>query len=209
MSLTSPRECMITTPAPAAGAECGPWPGSILQPDTSLITAAPASSAAAATAALTVSTEIGTSGHACAKRPDDGQDSPLFFVRRDGGCALRSGRFTADIEQVGAFGDQLTRVLDRGVDRKKLTPVAEAVGGNVDDSKNHRPSEGHDAAAHPPGHGAATSGPAGDRPHAGATSGPPRSGGDRRGSATGSGRDRRRGGDRRNGGTAAGASRRA
>src|SRR4029077_20814274 len=94
--------------------------------------------------------------------------------------------FSPHVEHVRAFGDPALRVRNRVLGRKKATPVAEAVGGNVDDSYDDRTSERHRGTAHPPLHeGSLTA--ALTRGHAGATSGPPRIGGERRGSATGIG----------------------
>src|SRR4029079_13545365 len=77
---------------------------------------------------------------------------------------------------VHAFGDHSLRMLQRLGRRKEITPVAEAVGGDVQDSHHDGMIQNQVARPCPPDPGRA-----GGRDalvnHAGATSGPPNSGG--------------------------------
>ena len=56
------------------------------------------------------------------------------------GSAPRAGRLAADVEDVGALGDQRARVLDGAVEGEPLAAVGERVGRDVEDA--------HDARAH-------------------------------------------------------------
>ncbi len=47
--------------------------------------------------------------------------------------------FTADVEDVGAVGDQCHAVLHRVIDAAEHAAVAEGVGGHVDDAHDQRP----------------------------------------------------------------------
>src|SRR5581483_8206007 len=172
MPPTLPRECISTTPTPDL-AHRGPMSGSSRRADTSFTMEAPTAMAASATGALTVSIDSGMSGR------DERRARKTGVMRRISSDQHRrsvgTSRLAADVEDIGAVGDELTAVRDGGVGRKKVTPVAEAVGGDVHYADHDRSAEGDIAAAYAPD-------------QAGATSGPPRSGGaDRRGSPTGIG----------------------
>ncbi len=70
---------------------------------------------------------------------DDGHDSaPL--LRRVDGIRARPRRLAADVEQVGAVGDQLPGAGDGGGRIQELPAVAERVGRHVDDAHHQRPS---------------------------------------------------------------------
>ncbi|HEY8164013.1 MAG TPA: hypothetical protein VIF83_00530, partial [Gemmatimonadaceae bacterium] len=59
------------------------------------------------------------------------------------GYAGRAGPrgFSAHINRVGTIVDELGRLSQSIIGAQKITPVAEAVGGNVDDSDDYRPVE--------------------------------------------------------------------
>ena len=105
-------------------------------PETSLMSTAPASSARSATSARIVSTDTVTP---CADQAgDDGDDAAQLLLGVD---AQRTGPggLAADVDDVGALGDELEPVADGGVGVEPLAAVGEGVGGDVDHP--------HDAAA--------------------------------------------------------------
>src|ERR671931_464478 len=65
-------------------------------------------------------------------------DSPQLFVRRDRHGTLRPGGLTSDVDDVRALVHHLARASERRIGRKETTPVAEAVGGDVEDSHYDR-----------------------------------------------------------------------
>ena len=117
MSATSPRECIRTTPAPAARAHArhrGVEPKRRRRRSRS--TRRPRAPRRA-TAAFTVSTEIGTAGMICdAPLRTTGIDAAQLLLRVDGSRALRPRRLAADVDDVGALGDQPVDVSPRVVD---------------------------------------------------------------------------------------------
>ncbi len=100
-----------TTPAPCAAMSA--IAGSPRRPLTSLMTRAPAASAAAATAARVVSAETGTET-APATTSTAQRHAPHFLVERDRGAAIRRRCLGADVDQIGAVvGGALCRVAQR------------------------------------------------------------------------------------------------
>ena len=71
---------------------------------------------------------------------DDGDDPAQFLVLVDPGGA-GAGGLAADVDEVGALGDEVEAVLDGGRGVEPAAAVGEGVGGDVDDS--------HDRAAVP------------------------------------------------------------
>ena len=63
-----------------------------------------------------------------------GDDAPPFFGAADRHCALWTCRFSPDVDDVGALVVHPPRARHSGFHGKELTPVAEAVGGHVQDS---------------------------------------------------------------------------
>src|SRR6185312_1390385 len=129
-----------------------------------------------------------------AQVPDHRKHPTQFLRLINGRGALRSGALATDVQQISPILHQPLPLRHRRIHRKKLTPVAEAVGGNVDDPHDAGTIEREGARAEGPGHqavaggwrlaarswwrpgaGAATSYQLPSQ--AGATSGPPRSGG--------------------------------
>ena len=107
--------------------------GSSRKPETSLITDAPASIAAAATDDFTVSTESGTLGHGAHSSADHRDNALQLLLARHGSRTLRASGLSPHVEHVRALGDQ-SFACAAAAAAEKTTPVAEAVGGNVDDS---------------------------------------------------------------------------
>ena len=134
MVFGSPSMCIRHTGTPAS-ATTSAIAGSCRSAETSFTKPAPARIACSATAALTVSIEIGTSVR-CASRVDHGQH-PLELDLERHGVGARPGRLPADVEQVGAVGDELQAVGDGGGGVEERTPVRERVGGHV-----HHPHHG-------------------------------------------------------------------
>ena len=112
--------------------------GSARPPETSFTATAPASSARAATSARIVSME--STAPRAGQRLDH-RDHPAQFLGRFGTSRAGTGGLTADVEQVGAFGQQLVAVLDRGGRLEPLATVGEGVRGHVDDA-HHQTSGG-------------------------------------------------------------------
>ena len=109
--------------------------GSASPPETSLTMRAPAASAASATSARIVSTET---DRAVGGQRGDHRDHPveLLLDQRPGGA--RPGGLAADVEDVGAVGEQLAAVRDRAPPVSAQQPaVGERVRGDVDDA--HQP----------------------------------------------------------------------
>ena len=130
--------CIRHTGTPAS-ATTSAMAGSCRSAVTSLTKPAPARIACAATSALTVSIEIGTSV-ACASRVDHRQH-PLELDLERHRVGARPGRLPADVEQVGAVGGQLQAVGDRGVGVEERAAVRERVGGHVDHAHHGRGGE--------------------------------------------------------------------
>ena len=133
MSRLWPRQCIATNGTDRSATRAG-ISGSARPPLTSLTREAPASSAAAATSARIVSIDTGAR---VAQRLDDGDDAAQLL----GGArplGTGPGGLATDVEQVGALGDELAAVRDRGLGREPGTAVAERVGGDVDDAHDER-----------------------------------------------------------------------
>ena len=129
----------------AAGARRRPWPcrGSARPPETSLTSTAPASSAAAATAARVVSMLTGTP--AVGELADDRHDPGDLGVGVDAAGA-RAGRLAADVDRRAAPCARMSeRVRDRGVPVGIAAAVGERVRRDVEDAHDHgrirRPSQ--------------------------------------------------------------------
>ena len=106
--------------------------GSMRRADTSLIMNAPASIACAATAALYVSTEMGT-GRSPASARMTGMTRAQLLVQR---CRVRSrsGGLAAHVDQVRALLDHSPGALDRRRGIEEDARVGERVGSDVDDA---------------------------------------------------------------------------
>ena len=89
-------------------------------------------------------------GYGVGERRDDRNDPSELLCRIHRHGTLRAGRFAADVDDVGAFRAHPERPRDRRGWRKKLTPVAEAVGGHVHDAHDERAREGECAAPNSP-----------------------------------------------------------
>jgi hypothetical protein len=131
--LGAARVCSTTSAAPAS-ATASASAGS-RSPLTSLIIAAPAASAARATWGLNVSTRH--------RHPLGGEalDERHHALRLDGGKArlvVGDAALGADVDQVGALGDELQRVTDLRVERRPAHRVGERVGARVDDPHDER-----------------------------------------------------------------------
>ena len=59
------------------------------------------------------------------------------------GVGARAGRLAADVEHVGARGDQREAVRDGGVGVEEAAAVGERVGGDVDDAHHRAPGDRH------------------------------------------------------------------
>ncbi|KAG0755082.1 hypothetical protein G6F22_020727 [Rhizopus arrhizus] len=90
---------------------------------------APAATAARITSGLKVSMLIGT----------------VFFLDRYRG-STRAGGFATDVEQIGAFLDQLQAMCDRSLGGVVRAAVGERVRGDVDDAHDPGTVEAQDAA---------------------------------------------------------------
>src|SRR5688572_19112991 len=88
-----------------------------------------------------------------------------------------SRRFPADVDDVRPLFDHHPCMIEGCVERQKITPVAEAVGGKVQDSHDDGMIQQNLPRTGPPEPERLGGGPIAKRPHAGAGSGPPKSGG--------------------------------
>ena len=105
------RQCMQTYVAPES-ATTSRIRGSARPPETSLTIVAPAASASAATSARMVSTDtVAPSRGELADHRDHAAE--LLLDQRPGRAG--TGRLTADVEDVGAVGEEVATVRDRGV----------------------------------------------------------------------------------------------
>src|SRR5690349_9899469 len=98
--------------------------------------------------------------------PDDREDPPELFVRADRRRA-GTGRLATDLDDVGPLREELLDASDRTAGDQKITPVAEAIGGNVDDA-----DDGHLRQEPPPAHRRAAGAPAWGGPPARWSRGP-------------------------------------
>ena len=113
-------------------------PGSAKPPDTSLTTAAPASMAAAATAARVVSMLTATPS---ATRSAITGSTRAISVGRVDPHGAGPGRFAADVDEVGARRPQLEAVPDGVVVVEEPAAVGERVGRDVEDAQHRAPPE--------------------------------------------------------------------
>ena len=198
MSATVPRECIDDQPGAMLGTDAGhsgvsPEPGDVVDDRRT------GSRAAAATSALTVSTETGTPGQRARTALMIGR------IRRRSSSAVTPAapgprRLAADVENVGAIGEQSLGLRQGRGGEKKLPPSLKLSGVTLMIPR----TTGRSSGTVPPRTRQLIE-PVARRPrsadHAGATSGPPNSGGARRGSAagtaTGGDRHRRAGGTAR------------
>ena len=90
---------------------------------------APASIAARATTLFTVSTESGTSGKRRASAAHHRHHSPQFLFGGDAPARSRPRRLAADVEDVGAFGDQSLGARDGIVDASRSVPPSLKLSG--------------------------------------------------------------------------------
>ncbi len=74
-----------------------------------------------------------------AYRFDDRQHAVEFFLLAHR-LRTRPGAFAADIDQIGAVGDQLGRMLNGGGRIEKVAAVGEAIRRHVDDAHQQRPA---------------------------------------------------------------------
>lgn len=141
--------CIKTTSQPSSAATSGAS-GENRRAVTSFHIVAPALTAARATAGFIVSMDTGTS---LARRTASmrGTTRKIDLVKLGHGRRAGTRAFAADVQDVGALGDQATRVLDTILRREKLAPVREAVGRDVDDPHHPGPEGGaHGASLTPP-----------------------------------------------------------
>ena len=98
---------------------------------------APASIAARATRRLA---RVDRDRHGDLRRQplDHRQHAAQLFVGVDR-LGIRPRAFAADVEQVGAVGDQLQCMLDGRIGVEKLPAVGKAVGRDIDDAHHQRP----------------------------------------------------------------------
>ena len=111
--------------------------GSQRWPLTSLTISAPASRARRAVVAWKVSMERMVSGFFFQDRFDDGEDAGLFFVGGER-CGVGAGGFAAEVEDGGAFVEELEGLgegsLGCVVRRVEVAAVGEGVGCDVEDA---------------------------------------------------------------------------
>ena len=69
--------------------------------------------------------------------PHDRHDAAKLLLGLDA-CGAGTRGLAADIEQVGAVGDELEPVRDRGIGVEPAAAVAEGVGRDVDDAHDER-----------------------------------------------------------------------
>ena len=127
MSMLWPRQCMTTNGTPAA-ATTGIIAGSARPPLTSLTSVAPAATACSATAARIVST---LTSDACRGQFADHGEHPAQLLGLVDPGGARAGGLAADVDQVGALGDQVEAVLDGDVRVEPPPAVGERVGRDV------------------------------------------------------------------------------
>ena len=89
------------------------------------------------------------------RRPAAASAATTGSTRRSSSATRRAlgtgpGRLAADVEDVGALGDQLAAVLDRRRRLEPLAAVAERVGRDVDDAHDHRQAVARRSGQHGP-----------------------------------------------------------
>ena len=136
--LGMPRMCMRQTGTPAP-ATTSAMRGSTRIADTSFTNDAPAAIAASATTAFV---RVDRDRHVgrLAQAADHREHARQLDVGRDG-IRPRAGRLAADVEQVGAVGDERDAARDRGPGIQVLAAVRERVGRHVDHAHHRRGRE--------------------------------------------------------------------
>ena len=124
------------TPAPATTSAMR---GSTRIADTSFTNDAPAAMAASATTAFVVSIEIGTS--VASRRPRITARTRASSTSAGHRVRPRPGRLAADVEHVGALGDERDAAGDRCPGIEVLAAVRERVGRHVDHAHDRRRRE--------------------------------------------------------------------
>lgn len=64
---------------------------------------------------------------------DDGDDSPDLFLGRDG-FGTRAGGFAAEVEDVGAFGEEVEGVFDGAAGVEEAASIRKGIRGDVNDA---------------------------------------------------------------------------
>ncbi len=132
------RLCMMMTGAPCS-ATTRAMSGSRCRPQTSLTMAAPASSAQAATGGF-----HGIDRDRHAERRSRGQDRleprALFLDGDRAHAAIGPGRFRADVDDVGAFGDESPRMLDGRGWIEEPAAVGKRIRRDVENAHDQRPA---------------------------------------------------------------------
>ena len=135
LSSFSARLCMMTTAAPVS-ATTAAMSGSFCRPHTSLMTTAPVSTARAATAALLVSMESGTSRMpANAVKTCSTRASSSAWVTE-----IAEGRveLSSDIHYVASGDDHALGMSDGGIESLKSAAIGERIRGQVQNSHDGR-----------------------------------------------------------------------
>ena len=118
-------------------------------PVTSFTASAPASSAALATDAFA---GVNRDNHACRRQLRHHRLDPPQLLDRIDRIGSGTGRFAADVHQVGALLPKLETAPHRGVGIGITAPVGEGVGGDVEDPHyGDLPGFPHEPLADPPG----------------------------------------------------------